>query len=223
MSEANTKNSKSYDQWSSFYDEYPNPTVAIDQITFPKLWRHVTGKNVLEIGCGTGRHTEGLLLRGNRVTGIDLSDGMLREARKKFVGHPVTFIQGDILSIPFDGMKFDVCMMSLVLEHIEDLHTFFRKVSTCLQPGGQFFMSEFHPDKTAVGASAHFTTAEGAEVVLKSFAHTESDIKSAAEKCGFKINLVKTVRGDQQLVKINDSWIKYLDKPMIQLWEMSLL
>jgi ubiquinone/menaquinone biosynthesis C-methylase UbiE len=40
------------------------------------------GSSILDIGCGTGRHAVGLAMRGYRVTGIDMSSGMLDEARK---------------------------------------------------------------------------------------------------------------------------------------------
>jgi ubiquinone/menaquinone biosynthesis C-methylase UbiE len=40
------------------------------------------GSSILDIGCGTGRHSVGLAMRGYKVTGIDMSSGMLDEARK---------------------------------------------------------------------------------------------------------------------------------------------
>ncbi len=40
------------------------------------------GATILDVGCGTGRHSVELARRGFAVTGVDLSDGMLAEARK---------------------------------------------------------------------------------------------------------------------------------------------
>src|SRR3954453_14840517 len=72
-----------YNLWSGFYDRYPNSTVAIDDRHFPQLWHDLRGACVLEVGCGTGRHTRRLLAQGNRVTGVDVSSGMLEVAREK--------------------------------------------------------------------------------------------------------------------------------------------
>ena len=75
-------NTAGYDRWAGFYDSYPNPTVAADDLAFPVLWAGLRDCDVLEIGCGTGRHTV-RLARDNRVTGIDISAGMLDAARAK--------------------------------------------------------------------------------------------------------------------------------------------
>lgn len=55
------------------------------------------GMAILDIGCGTGRHAVELARRGYRVTGVDLSEGMLAEARRKAgeAGVEVTWVQSD--------------------------------------------------------------------------------------------------------------------------------
>lgn len=55
---------------------------------------------VLDMGCGTGRHAIELASKGMRVTGVDISPAMLREARKKAeaAGLEVEWIEADALS-----------------------------------------------------------------------------------------------------------------------------
>ncbi|MDB5085220.1 MAG: cyclopropane-fatty-acyl-phospholipid synthase, partial [Bacilli bacterium] len=55
------------------------------------------GDSVLDVGCGTGRHSVELARRGFQVTGIDISSGMLQEASKaaEQAGVDVEFIQCD--------------------------------------------------------------------------------------------------------------------------------
>lgn len=67
---------------------------------------------ILDIGCGTGRHSIELTRRGYQVTGVDLSESQLRRAREKALlqGVSIHFIQGDARHLPFIG-EFDVAIM----------------------------------------------------------------------------------------------------------------
>jgi cyclopropane fatty-acyl-phospholipid synthase-like methyltransferase len=55
------------------------------------------GQSILDVGCGTGRHSVELARRGYTVTGLDLSSGMLEEAKKAAdaAGVEVTWIQSN--------------------------------------------------------------------------------------------------------------------------------
>jgi ubiquinone/menaquinone biosynthesis C-methylase UbiE len=102
IADASDVSRSAYDRWSVFYDQEPNPTVAVDEAHFPGIWRRLSGQRVLEIGCGTGRHTLKLARQGNEVVGIDLSLGMLAVARRTLRGHPVKLIHADFMT--FDGL-----------------------------------------------------------------------------------------------------------------------
>jgi 2-polyprenyl-3-methyl-5-hydroxy-6-metoxy-1,4-benzoquinol methylase len=69
-------------------------------------------RRILDVGCGTGRHTIELTRRGYHVTGIDLSDSMLATARAKAseLNLQVDFRQGDARKLPFK-QEFDVVIM----------------------------------------------------------------------------------------------------------------
>lgn len=84
------------------------------------------GSAILDVGCGTGRHTVGLAGRGYRMTGVDLSSGMLAEARQAATkaGVDVSLIHRDAAQMTFDA-QFDaaICLCEGafgLLDHDDD-------------------------------------------------------------------------------------------------------
>ncbi|HAR44805.1 MAG TPA: class I SAM-dependent methyltransferase, partial [Nitrospiraceae bacterium] len=67
---------------------------------------------ILDVGCGTGRHSVELAKRGYAVTGIDLSEALLNKARQKAAAAGVTasFIRNDARDLSFES-DFDVALM----------------------------------------------------------------------------------------------------------------
>ena len=67
---------------------------------------------ILDIGCGTGRHSVELARRGYNMTGIDLSESMLKKAREKAIKLDlnVTFMKCDARQLPFTA-EFDLSIM----------------------------------------------------------------------------------------------------------------
>ncbi|HVZ29582.1 MAG TPA: methyltransferase domain-containing protein [Asticcacaulis sp.] len=213
-----SENRDGYDRWAVIYDSYVNSTVFVDDYAFPPVWAELSGRKVLEIGCGTGRHTIRLAQAGNSVTGLDLSPGMLAEARRKLAGYPnVTLIEGDLLTAQLTG--FEAVVTALVLEHIADLNAFFSQASAALVASGKLFLSEIHPDRIAGGTQANFTDAEtGQNIRLKSFAHSEADIQTAATHAGLRLISHEDIVGDRRLPEHNPGWQRHIGRKMIRIW-----
>lgn len=212
------ENKTGYDLWSQFYDSYPNPTVALDDLTFPQCYSHLQNQNILEVGCGTGRHTVRLLEAKNKVTGIDISEGMLAQLKRKITNPDLVLLQGDFVIAEIPGSPFDALVTSLVLEHIPDLKSFFASAGKILKVGGKIYISEIHPSRTADGVFAHFKTVDGDEVHLKSSPHRSEDFINAAIESGFMLQEERSVVGSQALAELNSKWIKHLDQPLLQIW-----
>ncbi|MNL27707.1 hypothetical protein D3C87_1493140 [compost metagenome] len=108
---------------------------------------------------------------------------------------------------------------SLVLEHLEDLKQFFLKASAHLKTGGDFYLSEIHPQRTQNGVFAHFKTpGKDEDVHLVSYPHTDEEILLAAQKSGLKLVGAEDILGDEELSRINAKWSKHLGKPMVRIW-----
>jgi len=77
-----------------------------NEISFDKTLR------ILDVGCGTGRHSIELTKRGYTLTGIDLSDSQLAKAREKAEINQlhIDFLQCDARNLPFDN-EFDLAIM----------------------------------------------------------------------------------------------------------------
>lgn len=110
---------KYYDRiyWWKDYDQEVN-------FLAKALKRHgVRGRRVLEVACGTGSHTKILVERGYEVTGVDISEDMLRAARRKVKGH-ARLVRGDMrdLGATVEG-KFDaaICLFSSISYNLTTL------------------------------------------------------------------------------------------------------
>lgn len=74
-----------YDHWAASYDATDNPMVAATAWALQNEPLDVHGADVVELGCGTGRHAAPTLRSGARTfTGVDGSTGMLQRARAAF-------------------------------------------------------------------------------------------------------------------------------------------
>jgi ubiquinone/menaquinone biosynthesis C-methylase UbiE len=69
----------------------------------------------LELGCGTGKNTQWLVEKAQRVTSIDFSDEMLKKAKARINSPKVDFVKADINQTwDFAEVKFDLVTFSLV-------------------------------------------------------------------------------------------------------------
>jgi 2-polyprenyl-3-methyl-5-hydroxy-6-metoxy-1,4-benzoquinol methylase len=73
---------------------------------------HNKSLKILDIGCGTGRHSIELTKRGYSITGIDLSESQLGKAKEKALRHDlkINFLKLDARDLPFND-DFDVAIM----------------------------------------------------------------------------------------------------------------
>lgn len=217
----NETNIEAYNAWSNFYDRYPNPTIQMDERFFPPFYEGAAGKRVLELGCGTGRHTSRLLALGAHVTGLDQSAGMLAKARARLpAGTPL--IEGDFFAADLPEATFEVLVESLVLEHLPDLAAFFRRAALLLRPQASIYLSELHPARLQKGTQAHFKDPDSREEIFTaSYVHPPEGFTTAAAAAGFPLVETREHAGDETLARIREGWEKYLAVPMIQLWHFS--
>jgi SAM-dependent methyltransferase len=146
--------SKTFDAYASYYDLlYRDKDYAgeADYIHALMIAHSEDAKQILELGCGTGAHAEALMKRGYRVSGVDLSERMIENARRRVAGIPgpsrPEFNKGDLRDYR-DNKLYDAV---LALFHVmsyqtrdEDLRQAFGTASAHLLPGGLFIFDYWH-------------------------------------------------------------------------------
>ncbi|WP_459212048.1 class I SAM-dependent DNA methyltransferase [Aquimarina rhabdastrellae] len=182
---------KAYNSWAGQYDTNENKTRDLDKTSTIETLSKYNFKNVLELGCGTGKNTEWLIPKAKRIIGLDFSVEMLEIAKKKILNPKVKFIKADLTKDwEIKNQYVDLITSSLTLEHIDDLNHIFHQANQKLTDEGIFFISELHPFKQYSGSKARYETENGIEE-LQVFTHHISDYIENAENNGFILLEIK--------------------------------
>jgi len=181
-----------YDRWAEIYDDDANPLVLVEEPEVTRLLGDVNGLNVLDVGCGTGRHAVRLAQSGGTVTGLDFSTGMLEKARAKPGAERVRFIHQDVSgTLPFEPRTFDRVISCLVVDHVSDLKGFFAELCRVCRDDGFIVVSVMHPAMMLKGVQARFQDPRtGARVFPQSVANQISDYVMGALAAGVRITHV---------------------------------
>jgi ubiquinone/menaquinone biosynthesis C-methylase UbiE len=183
-----------YDRWASQYDDDPNATRDLDAEVLRRAPLHLDGRDVLELGCGTGKNTIWLAESTRQVVAMDFSDGMMAAARRRVRTHNVRFVQHDVRERwPLASGAVDVVVGNLVLEHVQHLAPIYAEAVRVLRPGGQLFLCELHPFRQLRGGQAHFSDQRTGETVhVAAFTHSASEYVN----CGIAAGLVLRELGE---------------------------
>ena len=143
------------------------PLHAINPLRLEWIAGHasISGKTVLDIGCGGGILSESMAQRGAEVTGIDLSDKALAVARLHLLesGNRVDYqkIAAEELATQAAG-RFDVVTCMEMLEHVPNPASIIAACAALVKPGGHVFFSTLNRN-----AKAYALAVVGAEYLLK--------------------------------------------------------
>lgn len=113
----------------------------LDELEVDFVERYGRGKDVLEVGCGTG-----LLLRrierfARSARGVDLSPGMLAHARER----GLDVLEGSATELPFPDASFDVACSFKVLAHVQQIEIALAEMARVIRPGGHALAELYNP------------------------------------------------------------------------------
>lgn len=117
---------------------------------FQKLFPDLTGKRVLDLGCGYGWHSKYAVEQGaEAVLGIDLSENMITEAKRRNPDSRITYAVQELGAYAYPPETWDCVISNLVLHYVADLDGVYRRVFRTLRFGGVFLLNIEHPVFTA--------------------------------------------------------------------------
>ncbi len=108
----------------------------------------IEGRRVIDLGCGEGSNTRRFARLGARMTGVDLSDGLIVRAREEERREPLG-IRYELCSYArldgFTADSFDCALSTMTLMDGADFEQAMREVHRVLTPGGDLCFSVLHP------------------------------------------------------------------------------
>ena len=136
------------------YDAHMLRNIEAAEIFYPftaDLLPRQAGARVLDLGCGTGLELEWYfrLNPDARLTGIDLSAGMLDALRAKMPNRTLELICGSYFDVPLPEEAYDAAVSVESLHHFTQAEKLplYAKLSRALKPGGCFILTDyFAPD-----------------------------------------------------------------------------
>jgi len=211
--------------WQEFFDHYADKyddevftkateqevAFLIKELGLPKKSR------ILDVGCGTGRHTVGLAKAGYRMIGIDLSGEMLARARRRAeeAGVAIELVHSNAMSFEIDGTvdaavclcEGAFCLIGLDEDPHEHDRTILRNINAALKPGGKFVLTalsalkmirQYTPEDVAKGIfdpiniiETHpmdYETSEGTKTVtVREKGYFAFEMRTLMQETGFEI------------------------------------
>ena len=187
------------------------------------LFPELSGKKVLDLGCGYGWHCGYAWKQGaSLVLGIDESERMIGEAKKRNPGEGITYRVCGMEEYEYPEKTYDLVVSNLALHYVEDLEDIYRKVFRTLKKGGIFLFNIEHPVFTAGVKEDWIYDAKGAPLYwpvddyfypgerVTSFLrqevskqhHTLSQILMGLLRNGFALEAVEEARPSEEMLAL---------------------
>lgn len=180
---------EAYELWSAGYDNQPgNLMLDLDESIFSAMLTgmELKGRSVADIGCGTGRHWNKIYDKDPaRLTGFDISEGMLAVLNKKFPGAETHCITDNLFNDVKDA-GFDIIISTLTVAHIKNIEQALAAWCRILKKDGEMIITDYHPDTLANGGTRSFSY-EKKQLHVTNYVHSLDTIRSILSRNGFSI------------------------------------
>jgi cytosine/adenosine deaminase-related metal-dependent hydrolase/SAM-dependent methyltransferase len=154
-----------------------------------QLLPSVSGRSVVDLGCGTGRWLERLALHSPQsLVGIDASAEMLQVAKRK-VTREVRLILAGCEDLPLHRASTDFVLSSFVTSYLDDLPAAAKQMRRILRPGASIILTDVHPATAADLGWRRGFTVDGKFIDIATSSRSVSEITEVFESLGLKVDL----------------------------------
>ncbi|MDE2868699.1 MAG: methyltransferase domain-containing protein [Chloroflexota bacterium] len=169
----------------------------------------VSGKKVLDAGCGEGHVARLFARHGARVVAVDISPRLLEHARQLEArdSHGIEFVEADLArGLPSHTGAFDLATANMMLDDCQDLAGVLRGIAGALKPNGRLLLSMNNPYALVTRGKVHDYFASGpltqtfgteqAEYEVPFYYRTFEEWVAAFRQAGFLIRSLVDVPSD---------------------------
>lgn len=151
------------------YAKLPRSTGGLDNApewpTIRAMLGEVTGRDVVDLGCGFGWFCRWVAGQGAReVLGLDLSEKMLERARSDTPDPRIRYEVADLERLVLPEGGFDLAYSSLAFHYVDDAGKLFGTIFRSLRPAGRLVFSTEHPIYMAPTSPAWMSDASGKRI-----------------------------------------------------------
>lgn len=197
---------RTYDRIARSYADNTSQYGKPEQEVFSKITQLLKSghtKRVVDFGCGPGRDIPFYVAQGYKVTGVDVSDELLKIAHERSPDE--NFIKGDFSTVDLQPNSASVVIHSSTLQHVprESLEDVLRKAFDTLEPGGIFYAHY----RSGVGQSLSISTEYGIPIARFIALYLEEEMEAALKKVGFEI--IESTTFDHKYEGLKGQTVKY--------------
>jgi len=161
-------------------------------------------ERVLDAGTGTGTLAVGIASHVREVVGVDLVPELLSEARRLAKGREnLSFVQGDILALPFEPGSFDLAASSRTLHHVGRPELLLSELTRVIRPGGAVLLIDQLASPDPLEGMAHDRIER-----LRDASHTrtlsDQDIRGLLEANSLVLRRFETSQEERDLDRFLD-------------------
>lgn len=136
-------NRQYYDEFAAGYERerHHGYHALIDRLEIAAARPLAVGARVLEAGCGTGMILKEIAPVARVAVGLDLSPGMLAQARAR----GLSVVHGSVTDLPFSDGEFDLAYSFKVLAHVEQIGRAMAELARVVRAGGHVVAEFYNP------------------------------------------------------------------------------